>query len=63
MTKIIPTLTTNINNHMNIIYYPFDSNLKFKSFIKNGGHMWGSNPRHPACKAGVLPAELMAHKI
>lgn len=25
------------------------------------GHMWDSNPRHPACKASVLPTELMAH--
>ena len=24
--------------------------------------MWDSNPRHPTCKAGVLPTELMAHK-
>lgn len=24
------------------------------------GHRWESNPRHPACKAGVLPTELLA---
>ena len=45
-----------ILNYVNLIFAIF--NIK-----KNGGHMWGSNPRHPACKAGVLPAELMAHKI
>ena len=28
---------------------------------KHGGHMSESNRRHPACKTGVLPTELMAH--
>ena len=27
------------------------------------GHRWDSNPRQPDCKSGVLPTELLAHKI
>ena len=37
-------------------------NQTFSRTDKLGGHMWDSNPRHPTCKAGVLPTELMAHK-
>lgn len=27
------------------------------------GHRWDSNPRRPECKSGILPSELLAHKI
>jgi hypothetical protein len=28
---------------------------------KIGGYRWGSNPRHPHCKCGALPSELLTH--